>query len=226
LDQAVRLLVMTGKRESITVFEQCSILIAGQVPREWVQTAYACNRVALTWFGGNLENRTSRRDQGEGMKAKLQEYALIAEIVSAIAVVLSLLYVGYQIRENTQQAQLDSIRAMDQGYLSSARGYVDNEALGVAWHKVLNGGTLTERELDMFGDNLYAHLMLLEETWNAAKSGYLDEAFLEPKIRLMQFKILSSPQVRERHEFMVSQGIYTQEFINWLNEQLKQSPLY
>jgi len=78
----------------------------------------------------------------------------------------------------------------------------------------------------MFGDNLYAHLMLLEETWNAAKSGYLDEAFLEPKIRLMQFKILSSPQVRERHEFMVSQGIYTQEFINWLNEQLKQSPLY
>lgn len=160
------------------------------------------------------------------MKAKLQEYALVAEIVSAIAVVLSLLYVGYQIRENTQQAQLDSIRSMDQGYQAVARGYVDNEKLGIAWHKVLNGGTLTERELEMFSDNLYSHLMLLEETWNAAKSGYLDETFLEPKIRLMQYKILSSPQVRETHEYMVGQGIYTREFIEWLDEQLEKSPLY
>lgn len=71
------------------------------------------------------------------MKEKLQEFALIAEIASAVAVVLSLLYVGYQIRESTEQARLDSIRTMDQGYQQQAMNYVNNETLGIAWHKVL-----------------------------------------------------------------------------------------
>ena len=160
------------------------------------------------------------------MKEILQEFALIAEIVSAVAVVLSLLYVGYQIRKSTEQARLDSIRRMDQGYQQQAMNYVHNECLGIAWHKVLEGEKLTDREVDMFGDNLYANLMLLEETWNAAKGGHLDGAFLGPKIALIQTKVLSFPQVRARHEFMVESGIYTPEFVAWLDGQLKKSPLY
>lgn len=105
------------------------------------------------------------------MKERLQELALHAEIVSAAAVVLSLLYVGYQIRESTEQARLDSIRTVDQGYQQQAMNYVNNELLGIAWHKVLEGEKLTDREVDMFGDNLYSNLMLLEETWNAVKGG-------------------------------------------------------
>jgi hypothetical protein len=160
------------------------------------------------------------------MKEKLQKLALLAEIVSAVAVVLSLLYVGYQVRESTEQARLDSIRTMDQGYQQQAMNYVLNESLGVAWHKVLDGEKLTDREVDMFGDNLYANLMLLEETWNAVKGGYLDEKFLGPKIALIQTKILNSPQIRERHKVMVEDGIYTPEFVTWLDAQLKKSPLY
>ena len=151
------------------------------------------------------------------MKEKLQEFALIAEIVSAAAVVLSLLYVGYQIRESTEQARLDSIRIMDQGYQQQAMNYVHNEALGVAWHKILEGEGLTDREVAMFADNLYANLMLLEETWNAVRGGYLDEAFLDPKVALIQLKILRSPQIRETHNFVVSRGMYTPEFVTWLN---------
>lgn len=160
------------------------------------------------------------------MKQNLQEYALIAEIVSALAVVLSLIYVGYQIRENTEQARLESIRAMNKGYQEQAMNYVHNEALGIAWHKILTGEVLTEREVDMFGDNLYASLMLLEETYNAVKAGYLDESFLEPKVALIQREILASPQIRERHAYMVQERIYTSEFVTWLDEQLKNSPLY
>ena len=160
------------------------------------------------------------------MKEKLQEFALLAEIISAVAVVVSLLYVGYQIRESTEQAKLDSIRTMDEGYQQQAMNYVQNESLGIAWHKVLDGEKLTDREVDMFGDNLYANLMLLEETWNAVKGGYLDEEFLDARIALIQIKILSSPQVRERHRVMVEGGIYTPEFVTWLDTQLKASPLY
>ena len=57
-----------------------------------------------------------REQERRGMKEKPQRLALLAEIVSAVAVVLSLLYVGYQVRESTEQARLDSIRTMDQGH--------------------------------------------------------------------------------------------------------------
>ncbi len=160
------------------------------------------------------------------MKEKLQKFALFAEIVSAVAVVLSLVYVGYQIRESTEQARLDSIRTMDEGYQQQAMNYVLNEPLGIAWHKILNGEKLTDREVDLFGDNLYANLMLLEETWNAVKGGHLDDEFLDPKITLIQTKILSSSQVRQRHRQMVEAGIYTPEFVTWLDAQLKKSPQY
>ncbi len=160
------------------------------------------------------------------MKEKLQEFALFAEIISAVAVVLSLVYVGYQIRESTEQARLDSIRTMDQGYQQQAMNYVHDESLGIAWHKVLDGEKLTAREVDMFGDNLYANLMLLEETWNAVKGGHLDEEFLGPKVALIRIKILRSPQVRETHQRMVEAGIYTPEFVAWLDAQLKKSPVY
>jgi len=157
---------------------------------------------------------------------KLKKWALIGEIVSAVAVVLSLLYVGYQIHESTEQARLDSIRAVNQGYQQQAMQYVHNEPLGIAWHKILEGEELTEREVDMFADNLYANLMLLEETWIAVEGGHLDEAFLEPKIALIQLKILRSPQIRNMHRQMVQEKLYTSGFVIWLDTQLERSPLY
>jgi len=42
------------------------------------------------------------------MKERLQEYALIAEIVSALAVVAGLIFVGLEIRQSTDQAALNT----------------------------------------------------------------------------------------------------------------------
>ena len=50
------------------------------------------------------------------MVEALQEYALIAEIVSASAIIISLIFVGFQIRENTKATQASAfhnIAALD-----------------------------------------------------------------------------------------------------------------
>ena len=39
------------------------------------------------------------------MKEILEEYALISEIISAIAIIISLIFVGFQIRDNTKATQ-------------------------------------------------------------------------------------------------------------------------
>ena len=42
------------------------------------------------------------------MKEKLQEYALVAEIVSALAIVLSLIFVGLQVRQGAEETAANS----------------------------------------------------------------------------------------------------------------------
>lgn len=42
------------------------------------------------------------------MKEKLQEYALVAEIISALAVVAGLVFVGLEINQSTEQNALNT----------------------------------------------------------------------------------------------------------------------
>jgi hypothetical protein len=46
------------------------------------------------------------------MKANLQEYALVAEIVGAVAVVVSLVYVGIGVRQNTEALRVANHQAL------------------------------------------------------------------------------------------------------------------
>lgn len=45
------------------------------------------------------------------MKEKLQQYALVAEIISAIAIVLSLVFVGFQIADGNREANAATFQA-------------------------------------------------------------------------------------------------------------------
>ena len=46
------------------------------------------------------------------MKEKLQEYALIAEIVGGVAIVLSLIFVGMQIRQNSEVSEVNAYQEL------------------------------------------------------------------------------------------------------------------
>ena len=49
------------------------------------------------------------------MKEKLQEYALLAEVISAIAIVISLIFVGFQINQGNLETALNTkaIQSLD-----------------------------------------------------------------------------------------------------------------
>ena len=160
---------------------------------------------------------------------KLERYALIAEIVGAVAVVVSMLYVAYSIQINTAERRAASVESITSGYRQLALVYVNNEAAGIAWHKVLDREELTERQLDLMSDSIYAHLMALEEAYNKYQEGYIDEEFLNARVSLMRTKLLASPQIRAVYEGMTNRqggSIYTKSFVEWLNKELQKSPWY
>jgi hypothetical protein len=57
-------------------------------------------------------NREPRHSTARLMKGKLQEYALFAEIIGAVGVVISLIYVGVGVRQNTEAIHVANHQAL------------------------------------------------------------------------------------------------------------------
>jgi hypothetical protein len=114
----------------------------------------------------------------------LQEYALIAEIISAIAVMISLIFVGFQIRGNTKATQASTfheITALDiQLLLSFANS---KESASIISNFRANPDSLSEEEYNQgfyffaaevrHVENLFLqhkNKMLNERDWNSRKA--------------------------------------------------------
>ena len=186
------------------------LAFSGFLKQKWLKQNFSENRII----------------EGFNKMELLQEYALVAEIISAIAVVVSLIYVGYQLHLNTAENRIASIHSITSGFRDHAMNYVHNEALSITWQKILTGQDLTEREVFIFSNNLYSVLMLVEEAYYRNKAGLLTDEFLMAKVKLMEFKILASPKIRKQHGIMVEEEIYTPEFAQWLDSKLQESDLY
>ena len=130
---------------------------------------------------------------------------------------------GFQIQQNTTERRADSIEALNTGYREIALTYVEIEDAGVAWHKILDGEELTKRDLDVMSDSLFAHLMLLEDTYNKHQQGYITDEFLAARTSLEIIRVTRSQQLREVYESMKRDGIYTASFIEWLDEEIEKS---
>lgn len=156
-------------------------------------------------------------------KLRLSEWAHLAEIAGAFAVVISLVYVGYQIQLNTAERRLDSIQAITARDEQIALAYATNEPLGVGLEKVLKGEKLTPFEQGAMGNIVYAHLRVLEDAWNKYQQGYLSDSFLESRQNLVIVIILASPQVREEYEAEKQAGIFPHPFIDWFDEELRKA---
>lgn len=156
----------------------------------------------------------------------LEQIYFIAEIISAIAVVLSLVYVGRQIKLNTAEKRVDSVQSIISGWNRLTLTYIENEEAGEAWRKVMGREELDNKQRNLMAHIIFAHLMLLEEVYNKYQAGYLDDEFLNPRIKVIQVLLLNTPQVRNIHAGMMRGGIFTQSFIDWLDIELQKSDLY
>ncbi len=106
------------------------------------------------------------------MNQKLSDWAALAEIVAAIGVVLSLLFVGFQIRDGNRE----TVAATIQAALDSEMIFQTAIALHAdTWDKVSGGIELADGEEMSRGNALYTMLMTVyENRFHQFNSGYLD----------------------------------------------------
>ena len=98
------------------------------------------------------------QSEGLAVKEKLQEYALIAEIISAICIVLSLIFVGLEIDQNTKQSRLNSSIDIKKEFNSVERNTLQNPELIDVFSKLSTGEELTQKEalyFSLFSNDIF-----------------------------------------------------------------------
>lgn len=127
------------------------------------------------------------------MSEVLQQYALVAEIISAVAIIVSLLFVGFQIRDNTRAtraATFHEIAALDVQLLLSFADSQESARISTAIRE--HPETLSPEEMNYGFYMFAAEVRHIENLWLQHRSGMLDEAGWSARRPLVEGLILSA----------------------------------
>lgn len=121
----------------------------------------------------------------------------IAEIAGVVAVVVSLIYVGFQVRQNTQQLRHDNLRQSVRGTLDTNWFYHrDDKAFEVFRAGVRSFEALSAKDKALFHSIVVDLAFYFEVVRNMEQSGLIDKSALETNQRFL-IGILATPGGRE-----------------------------
>ena len=144
----------------------------------------------------------------------------VAEVVGAIAVVLSLIYVATQIKQNTEASRAQSINQINGQYGALMSQIATNSDLAHIYRKATDGEELEPDESVRYTAYLSAFFAFIEEIYLLHRSGIYEEnlgqgdavEFLAPTVR----RLLASPAAVHwwKEE---SRNLYVAELCNSVN---------
>ena len=117
---------------------------------------------------------------GVAVKEKLKKYALLAEIIGGISIVASLLFVGYQIQQNSEALLAGSRQNLLEADLQVLDNMMDYPQL----YDVPNQDDFTEEDRLRLRIHYVSMMRIREYAWQQFNNGVPDErtfnAYLEP----------------------------------------------
>ena len=156
---------------------------------------------------------------------KLEKWALIAEIVSAIAIVLSLVFVGFQVRQGAEAT--DNNTAATRGQVLESLMNADLDVLMLAAeHPYLvsfsfNPDEHTEQEIGRATVNFYVLLRTRDHFWKQFNSGFLDEATYVSYRNTLLLMVTKSAFYRREWEAQIGHGWLDTGFVEDINAELR-----
>lgn len=144
----------------------------------------------------------------------------VAEILSSVAILITLVYLVVEIGQNTAALEAGSRDALLDGDLQHLYGIVDDPELWLSYSKP----TLTEEEKVRLYHYVAAFLRLSERAWFQYRSGALDEAtWLSYQTPVLG--TLSYQQTRKLWDGFYDTPFLDPEFKAYLNSALEEWPI-
>ena len=153
------------------------------------------------------------------MSQKLSDWASIAEVVSAVAIVLSLLYVGYQIRENTIEVRATNRQQLITRAMQATANSASPDISGVV-AKVSEGANLSAVERAQYGYIVRTVLYDVQEAYLLNREGRLDDGYWGTRASII-LAYLEPAAAREIYRRDSSIGALHPDFVQWLDNALE-----
>ncbi len=152
---------------------------------------------------------------------KLKDIGDIGNLVAALGVIISLLFVGYQINQNTEESRAANRQASADAIREVALSFATDPSLAAAMATIRAGEEYDDAQAIQYSGFLVALLKSIEEEYLQYKDGRLDETYMEARassaIAHLQFTF-----PRDFYQELKTLGVLTPEFGEWMDEQLSE----
>jgi len=152
-------------------------------------------------------------------KLRLTDWASIAEVVGAFGIVISLIYVGIQVRDNTEEVRVTNRQQLIGRAHSATISVATNPELAAAIAKLTNGETLTPVELVQYGYLVRALMYDVQEAFLLRKEERLDENYWRTRSALFESAMIQEP-ARRVYDRDKKSGVLHKEFVFWADQKL------
>lgn len=144
----------------------------------------------------------------------LEQAYYIAELTTAVAVIISLVYVGRQVEQNTDATQVNAAQVFVEMYNTFTAYLASSEELTEMWYRGITAyQELNKIEKIRFNAIAGQWFRIAESVYQQWKRGAMDKDFLTGVIT-QNIQVASMPGM---HEFIkVRRHWYGQEFWKWL----------
>ncbi len=153
----------------------------------------------------------------------LRQVVDVAEIVSAVAVVISLLYLANQIQQNTDTIRLTNAREVMEASRLSFLNLATNEGLADVLRRSDDGEELTRTDLFRIRAFASSGVRLWEGVYYQHEQGMLDDRVFRSYERRIGRNFLINKTARDRWDRM--KYSFDPEFQKWIDDHLADHPL-
>jgi hypothetical protein len=149
------------------------------------------------------------------MKEKLQEYALIAEIISSVAIIATLVVLILEVKENTSAIQSSNIQSVAERSQQFSLAVAQNPDLAKIQSELMRNGFNIEEQ--QRGSLLVTALKLGEESFIQYKNGLLPEDYWQTRA---DFVLAFMSSEESKRSYQTLKLVLVPEYQEWIEESL------
>jgi len=125
----------------------------------------------------------------QSRKLALSDWANIAEILAAIGVIVSLLFVGLELRNNTEATESATREAVNQKDLNFLALRLDSSVLAIAHEKFESGEEISSLEESQLVHQEYVNFVIFEHSYYQYLKGALEDSEWERHRYIVEHQI-------------------------------------
>ncbi len=145
----------------------------------------------------------------------LKEVGDLANLLAAIGVIISLLFVGYEIRQNTEGTRAASAAEVGDNLRELILARAQSPSLAAAVSAARSGEEMTQVQEAQYNAYVIALTRTVEDAYIQYRAGRLEEDQMQARLAALSLYVSD----QERRDQLTRSEVFSEAFRQWLDEQ-------